>query len=133
MRVAVFGATGTIGRALLPVLACDHDLVAASRAEQPQDSGPITWVQADATDGASVRAALEGADVVYYLVHSLGTSDFEQRDRIAAETVAREAAAAGLRQIVYLGGLGDDGQRWSSAPTARRSRRSSRSSIASPP
>ena len=55
-----------------------------------------------------MRAALEGADVAYYLVHSLGSSDFERRDRAAAETVAREASAAGLRQIIYLGGLGDD-------------------------
>jgi uncharacterized protein YbjT (DUF2867 family) len=46
--------------------------------------------------------------VAYYLVHSLGTSDFEERDRRAAETVAREAARAGVRQIVFLGGLGDD-------------------------
>jgi uncharacterized protein YbjT (DUF2867 family) len=55
-----------------------------------------------------VRAALAGADVAYYLVHSLGSSDFERRDRIAAETVSAEASSAGLRQIVYLGGLGDD-------------------------
>ncbi len=55
-----------------------------------------------------MRAALAGADVAYYLVHSLGSSDFERRDRAAAETVAREASAAGLRQIIYLGGLGDD-------------------------
>ncbi len=68
----------------------------------------MRWAQADATDAASVRAALEGADVAYYLVHSLGSSDFERRDRVAAETVAREAASAGLRQIIYLGGLGDD-------------------------
>ena len=68
----------------------------------------MTWALADASDPASVRAALAGADVAYYLVHSLGSSDFERRDRIAAETVSAEASAAGLRQIVYLGGLGDD-------------------------
>ena len=68
----------------------------------------MTWARADATDPASVRAALAGADVAYYLVHSLGSSDFERRDRMAAETVAAEASIAGLRQIVYLGGLGDD-------------------------
>ena len=48
------------------------------------------------------------ADVVYYLVHSLGARDFEEQDRVAADTVAREAANAGVRQIVYLGGLGAD-------------------------
>ena len=47
-------------------------------------------------------------EVVYYLVHSLGSADFEARDLRAAETVAREADRAGVRQLVYLGGLGDD-------------------------
>jgi uncharacterized protein YbjT (DUF2867 family) len=107
MRVVVFGATGTIGTALVPVLARDHEVVAVSRRPRPNE-GAVTWVQADAGDAASVASALAGADVAYYLVHSLGASDFEQRDREAAETVAREAAAAGLRQLVYLGGLGDD-------------------------
>ena len=107
MRVVVFGATGTIGTALVPVLARDHDVTAVSRHERA-NAGRVTWALADATDPASVRAALAGADVAYYLVHSLGSSDFERRDRIAAETVSAEASAAGLRQIVYLGGLGDD-------------------------
>ncbi len=107
MNVVVFGATGTIGTALVPVLARDHDVVAVSRGAHPAE-GRVSWVRADVTDAASVRAALAGADVAYYLVHSLGSSDFERRDRIAAETVAREASAAGLSQIIYLGGLGDD-------------------------
>jgi len=63
---------------------------------------------ADAATGEGVPEALEGADVAYYLVHSLGSRDFEQQDRVAAETVAREAAHAGVDQIVYLGGLGAD-------------------------
>jgi uncharacterized protein YbjT (DUF2867 family) len=46
--------------------------------------------------------------VAYYLVHSLGARDFERQDREAADTVAREAERAGVRQIVYLGGLGSD-------------------------
>ena len=60
------------------------------------------------TDGEALGRALEGVDVVYYLVHSLGTADFRERDRIAATTTAREAERAGVRQIVYLGGLGDE-------------------------
>jgi uncharacterized protein YbjT (DUF2867 family) len=107
MRVVVFGATGTIGTALVPVLARDHDVVAVSRHERVNADG-VTWAVADASDLASVRAVLAGADVAYYLVHSLGSSDFERRDRIAAETVSAGASSAGLRQIVYLGGLGDD-------------------------
>ena len=91
MRVVVFGATGTIGQALVPVLAGAHDVVAVSRTQRPSE-GNVTWAKADASDPPSVRAALAGADVAYYLVHSLGSSDFERRDREAAETVAREAS-----------------------------------------
>ena len=61
-----------------------------------------------------------------YLVHSLGSSDFEDVDRVAAENVARAAAEAGVRQIVFLGGLGDDGAELSAhsaAATRRRARR----------
>jgi uncharacterized protein YbjT (DUF2867 family) len=106
MRVALFGATGTVGRALLPELSRRHDVVAVSR--RPHDQAGVTWAQADVLDPDGVRAAIEGAEVVYYLVHSLGESDFEERDVRAAETVAREAERAGVRQLVYLGGLGDE-------------------------
>src|SRR6188472_4433753 len=106
VNVAVFGATGVVGRALVPLLA-EHELTAVSRTAR--DEPGARWVVADAASGDGVAAALEGADVVYYLVHSLGAGDFEEQDRIAAETVAREAASAGVRQIVYLGGLGADG------------------------
>lgn len=106
MKVAVFGATGTIGTALLPVLARSHDVVALSRRER-QGAG-VNWLRADAGDAESVRRALEGVDVAYYLVHSLGTGDFEERDLAAARTVAAEAGRAGLSQLIYLGGLGDD-------------------------
>ena len=106
MRAVVFGATGFIGRALLPVLAAEHDVVAASRSPHPPQNG-VTWVVADVTDASAVRQALEGADVVYYLVHSLGSADFEERDVAGARTTAREAETAGVRQLVYLGGLGE--------------------------
>ena len=70
MKVVVFGASGTIGRPLLTELARGHDVVAVSRREQ-RDSGGVAWKVADATDRAAVAGALEGADVAYYLVHSL--------------------------------------------------------------
>ena len=108
MRVAVFGATGTIGRALVPVLAADHEVVAVSR--RPPAGAPegVTWARADVTDAHEVARALEGVDVAYYLVHSLGSEDFEARDLRAAAVVAGEAERAGVGQIVYLGGLGDE-------------------------
>lgn len=107
MKIAVLGASGTVGRALVPLLAKQHDVVAVSR--RPRNSIPgLRWATADATDAAAVRRALEDVEVAYYLVHSLGTRDFAHRDRLAAKTVAREAARTGVRQLVYLGGLGDD-------------------------
>jgi uncharacterized protein YbjT (DUF2867 family) len=106
MRIAVFGATGTVGQALVPVLAEQHEVVAISRRPR-EDSDGVRWAQADAGDAQSVESALEGIDVAYYLVHSLGSADFEQRDREAAATVAQAAARRGLRQILYLGGLGE--------------------------
>jgi uncharacterized protein YbjT (DUF2867 family) len=106
MRIAVLGATGTIGRALVPLLAEEHEVVAISRRPHRQLHG-VRWAQADASDEASVQKAFEGVDVAYYLVHSLGSSDFAERDRLAASVVARVAEGAGLRQLVYLGGLGD--------------------------
>ena len=107
VKVAVFGATGVIGQALLPLLAGEHDVVAVSRGPRDEPSG-VRWVEADVASGEGVPAALEGADVAYYLVHSLGARDFERQDREAAANVAREAASAGVQQIVYLGGLGGD-------------------------
>ena len=107
MKVVVFGATGTIGQPLVDALSAEHDVTAVSRREQP-DEGGVTWACADATDTDSVARVLDGADVAYYLVHSLGAADFEAEDQKAAETTARAAERAGAKQLVYLGGLGDD-------------------------
>jgi uncharacterized protein YbjT (DUF2867 family) len=106
LKIAVLGASGTIGRALLPALA-EHEVVAVARHEGPPAPG-VRWHSADVTEETEVRAALAGADVVYHLVHSLGSKDFAERDRRAADAVAGAAAAEGARQIVFLGGLGDD-------------------------
>jgi uncharacterized protein YbjT (DUF2867 family) len=108
VRVAVFGAGGTIGRALLAALDREHEVVAVSRWPRAAQNERTHWAVADASDPASVRRVLESTRVVYYLVHSLDSPDFEERDRQAADTVAREAEHAGIAQIIYLGGLGDD-------------------------
>jgi uncharacterized protein YbjT (DUF2867 family) len=115
--VTVFGATGVVGRALLPLLG-EHEVTAVSRSER--DEPGARWVVADAAGGEGVADAVADAEVVYYLVHSLGSEDFEEQDRTAAETVARESAAAGVRQIVYLGGLGADDPEASAHLRSRR-------------
>jgi len=119
MKVVVFGATGTIGRPLVAELAEEHEVTAVSRQERP-DEANVTWAQADATDADSVARVLEGAEVAYYLVHSLGATDFEERDLQAAETTGGAAEQAGVKQLVYLGGLGDDSPDLSAHLRSRR-------------
>ena len=93
MRVAVLGASGTVGRALLPLLSESHEVTAVSRRPRGSADG-ISWATADATEGPAVRKVLDGVEVAYHLVHSLGSRDFDERDRRAALTVAREAERA---------------------------------------
>ena len=83
--------------------------------------------QADALEPETLAPALEGADVAYYLVHSMGRGsdgDFAARDHTAAENFAAAAAAAGVERIVYLGGLGEGSKhldsRHATAETLRR-------------
>ena len=119
MKVIVFGATGTIGQPLVAKLAHEHEVTAVSRHEHPDEAG-VTWAKADATNAKSVARVLEGADTAYYLVHSLGATDFEERDLQAAETTAEAAERAGVKQLVYLGGLGDDSPDLSTHLRSRR-------------
>lgn len=68
----------------------------------------VRWRAADVADPGATSGLLDGVDVVVYLVHSLGRPDYEVVDVVAASTLAAEAERAGVRQIVYLGGLGDE-------------------------
>lgn len=110
-QVLVTGATGFVGARLARALVEDgHDVRAMTR--RPDEySGAGTPVAGDVADPASLTAALEGIDVAYYLVHSLSSKDFEAQDAAGARAFGSAAAASGVRQIVYLGGLGaDDGE-----------------------
>ena len=108
MRVAVTGATGFIGAALATALSDDgHDVTALTR--QPDDyTGAGRAEYADIGDAESLHRALHGQEAAYYLVHSLAAEDFAARDRQGATAFAAAATGAGLSQVVYLGGLGDD-------------------------
>ena len=120
MRIAVAGASGFVGRRLCPALVeAGHDVVALTRHPQTY-RGAGTPVRADVHDAPSLDGGLAGADAAYYLVHSLDDADFRRRDAAAATTFAAAAGAAGLRRIVYLGGLGDDADDLSAHLRSRR-------------
>ncbi|GGS09391.1 NAD(P)-dependent oxidoreductase [Streptomyces humidus] len=107
----VTGATGYVGGRLVPeLLAAGHRVRCLARdPDRLRDhpwAGDVETVRGDVTDAASVAAAMGGVDVAYYLVHALGTGDdFEETDRRAATIFAERSRAAGVRRIVYLGGL----------------------------
>ena len=96
-----------------------HTVRAMTRRPQEYD-GPGEAVGGDVSDPASLTDALDGVDVAVYLVHSLDSPDFEKRDAEAARAFGKAAAAAGVRQIVYMGGLGDEGQELSPHLRSRR-------------
>ncbi len=107
MRIAVIGASGFVGRALsIALTAAAHDVIAIAR--HPPDVPGAEARTVDVGDEAALGDALSGCDIAYYLVHSLGTGDFRDRDRQLAEGCGRASAAAGVERIVYLGGLGHD-------------------------
>jgi uncharacterized protein YbjT (DUF2867 family) len=118
--VLVTGATGFIGRRLVPALLdAGHDVRAMTRRPESYD-GPGEAVGADVMDRDSLGPALDGVEVAVYLVHSLDDPDFERKDAEAARNFSAAAAAAGVRQIVYMGGLGDDDQDLSAHLRSRR-------------
>ncbi len=83
--------------------------------------GQVEVVRADAGSSSDLRAALDGVEVAYYLIHALGTgADFEASDRRTATAFATASAQARLRRIVYLGGLFPDGELLSPHLRSRR-------------
>jgi uncharacterized protein YbjT (DUF2867 family) len=113
-RILLTGATGYVGGNLLDVLLDDgHHVRAFARdAERARGTLPdgVEVAEGDVVSGAGLAEALDGIEVAYYLVHSMGrgsgaTDDFAERDRTAAENFGAAARDAGVERIIYLGGL----------------------------
>ena len=107
--VLLTGATGFVGRRLQPLLAgsgwavrCLTRNERRARAAFPDRD----WVEGDVSDESSLRRALDGCDAAYYLVHEMsGDHDFAEREAAAAASFVRAAASAGVKRIIYLGGV----------------------------
>ncbi|WP_375501144.1 NAD(P)H-binding protein [uncultured Jatrophihabitans sp.] len=120
MQILVTGASGFVGRSLvLALVDAGHEVRAMTRRPEVYDgTGEPVFGDVDNLD--SLPAALAGCDVAYYLVHSLNHRDFVTRDAAAARGFGDLAAAAGVRRIVYLGGLGDPDDRLSAHLRSRQ-------------
>ncbi|MFC4540942.1 NAD(P)H-binding protein [Halosolutus amylolyticus] len=123
MHVLVTGASGFVGRRLVAALRdTDHAVTVLVRDASTYDPAPdVTVVEGDVLEPGSFEPSLDGVDVAYYLIHAMDADgDFVERDRRAARNFERAANAADVDRIVYLSGLGDDGDDLSPHLASRR-------------
>lgn len=112
-KVLVLGATGYIGGRLVPRLLLHghhvHCLVRSPKKLAGKNWKNVEIIQGDVLKPETFGEAFEGVDVVFYLIHSMmgGKTEFEYEDRVAAENVAHAARLSSVKQIIYLGGLGE--------------------------
>jgi uncharacterized protein YbjT (DUF2867 family) len=109
-RILVMGATGFVGRALVPALVAEGHRVRATTRDlaRVREANPaVEWVRCDIDDRGDVERALEGIDAVFLLVHAMGggAHDYAETERRSALELREAAARAGVKRIVYLGGV----------------------------
>jgi uncharacterized protein YbjT (DUF2867 family) len=110
--VLVTGATGFVGRAVVPALLSAGYPVRATARRPGGPDGRVQWVEADLTRPAGLPRALEGVGTALFLVHGMASAreDYAEEERCTAAAFAREAERAGVGRIVYLGGVSPRGR-----------------------
>lgn len=116
MRIAIAGASGFVGKALIKELQGHHQIVALSRGNK-SSAADIEWRSCDLFSLLDAEKGLQGCDVAVYLVHSMRPSarltqgSFEDFDLIVADNFVRAAEKCGVRHIIYLGGMYPDDEK----------------------
>ncbi len=113
LSILVTGATGFIGSRLVSVLSSSGYTVKGLSRKKLADTKNIKYIQADVFNLDQLKSAMHGIDIAYYLLHSMEGSksewqEFASRERIQAENFLNAATTAGVKRIIYLGGLVND-------------------------
>ncbi|MEC8155599.1 MAG: NAD(P)H-binding protein, partial [SAR324 cluster bacterium] len=114
-KVAVAGATGFVGTAIIDSLLSDYQVRGLTRSvgkiSQAAKDDPVEWTYCDVHSSDSVNQALEGVDCLIYLIHSMMPSSrltqasFQDLDVLIADQFAKSASVNGVKQIIYISGL----------------------------
>jgi uncharacterized protein YbjT (DUF2867 family) len=116
MNIAILGAPGCVGRTIIKRLldSSQHKIIASYRIETeiPKDiqNDRLIWKQVDLLSPESAEKFLQGSEILIYLIHSLGAKNFEQLDIKLANAAGNAAQKAGIKKIIYLGGIVPDSQ-----------------------
>ena len=112
MKILVLGASGYVGRNLLPnLITAGHSVRCLVRNPKKINLSNIEIIQGDAKSANDLKNVMEGVECIIYLIHSMTSSaeEFVSLDQEIATNVAESAMNAGVKRIIYLGALGKKG------------------------